>query len=149
MDTLNRIIELMRENDCDNQKLASALGLNRQAVTDWKANRSRSYQKYLPEIAAYFNVSVDSLIGNTENTANATVAEIGLSEHEKLMISAYRSQPDMQRAVDRLLGIEADGCVYLYSAAQSDTDRPDGVVRMSREQWENIKNAPETDEELI
>lgn len=66
MDTLNRIIDLMKLKNCDNQMLASALGLNRQVVTDWKAERSKSYMKYLPQIADYFGVTVDYLLGKTD-----------------------------------------------------------------------------------
>lgn len=66
MDTLNRIIDLMKLKNCDNQMLASALGLNRQVVTDWKAGRSKSYMKYLPQIADYFGVTVDYLLGKTD-----------------------------------------------------------------------------------
>ena len=35
------------------------LGLTAQAVTDWRAGRSKSYTKYLPQIAAYFGVSIE------------------------------------------------------------------------------------------
>ena len=69
--TLNKIIELMGKNDCDNQKLASALGLNRQVVTDWKAGRSKSYKKYLPQIADHFGVSVDYLLGKDDKKENS------------------------------------------------------------------------------
>lgn len=66
MDTLEKILNLMIENNCDNQQLATALNLNRQVVTDWRAGRSKSYQKYLYQIADYFNVSVDYLLGKSE-----------------------------------------------------------------------------------
>lgn len=58
---LNNILYLMKETNCDNLKLASALGLNRQAVTDWKAGRNKSYMKYLYQIADFFGVTVEEL----------------------------------------------------------------------------------------
>lgn len=64
MDTLQKIIFLMSEKECDNKKLASALGLDRQVVTDWKAGRSKSYRKYIYQIADYFGVAVDYLLGD-------------------------------------------------------------------------------------
>lgn len=66
MDTLTIILNLMQTKKCDNQTLATALNLNRQVVTDWRAGRSKSYTKYLPQIADYFGVSVDYLLGKTE-----------------------------------------------------------------------------------
>lgn len=71
-ETLKRIIHLMDVNKCDNQMLASALGLNRQLITDWKAGRSKSYRKYIHQIANYFNVSVDYLLGKEDDIPTDT-----------------------------------------------------------------------------
>lgn len=69
-----------------------------------------------------------------------------LSAHEKALIIAYRKKPDMQPAVDRLLGISDDpDTVRLYRAAKSTDDHPDEIVEISRERFQKIKNAPETD----
>ena len=59
----------------------------------------------LARIADYLDCSVDYLLGRTENP------EIGkgspaLSEKEKSFITAYRNKPEMQPAVDKLLGID-------------------------------------------
>lgn len=72
MDTLSKIVRLMNEHNCDNQMLASSLGLNRQAITDWKAGRSKSYLKYIYQIADYFGVSVDYLLGNAPEPSKAS-----------------------------------------------------------------------------
>ena len=142
--TLNKIIALMDKHDCNNQKLASALGLNRQAVTDWKAGRSKSYRKYLPQIAEYFNVSVDFLLGNTaEESINA------LSEHDRTLLKAYHAQPEIQVAVDRLLGIEESGTVLLFAAAQSTDDHPTAFLHKDMGEWKKILETPETDDPLL
>lgn len=67
MDTLDKILELMEQQHCDHQMLASALGLNRQVVTDWKAHRSQSYRKYLYQIADILNVQVTDLLNGEED----------------------------------------------------------------------------------
>ena len=72
LEMLNRIIYLMDINKCDNQMLASALGLNRQLITDWKAGRSKSYRKYIHQIANYFNVTVDYLLGKEDTIPTDT-----------------------------------------------------------------------------
>lgn len=53
----------------------------------------------LAKIADYLGVSMDFLLGRTEDRGS-------LSEHEKKVISAYRKRSDMQGAVDKLLGVE-------------------------------------------
>ena len=146
--TLNKIIELMDKQNCNNQKLASALGLNRQAVTDWKAGRSKSYRKYLPQIAEYFDVSVDLLLGNTEEEKNFSESET-LSEHDRNLLKAYHAQPEIQVAVDRLLGIEKSGTVLLFAAAQSTDDHPTAFVHKNMSEWKKILEAPETDDPLL
>ena len=73
-----------------------------------------------------------------------------LSAHEKALIIAYRKKPDMQPAVDRLLGISDDpDTVRLYRAAKSTDDHPDEIVEISRERFQKIKNAPETDDDQL
>lgn len=73
-----------------------------------------------------------------------------LSAHEKALIIAYRKKPDMQPAVDRLLGISDDpDTVRLYRAAKSTDDHPDEIVEISRERFQKIKNAPESDDDQL
>ena len=93
MNTLSIIIDLMIRNNCDNKELASALGLNRQLITDWKAGRSRSFMKYLPQIADYFGVTVDYLLGsspeqlqdeNLSDTKKELLALLEQADDEKL-----------------------------------------------------------------
>lgn len=153
MDTLTKIIKLMNEKDCDNQMLASELGLNRQVVTDWKAKRSKSYTKYIYQIADYFGVSVDYLLGNENAPQKATIlipkSNEALTEHEQVVIKAYRDQPAMQPAVDKLLGVEQDGEVTVYAAAHSVDKRPDGIISIPKDQWKKIEDAPDTDDPLV
>lgn len=152
MDTLNRIVELMKQNQCENRDLAVHLNLNRQVVTDWKAHRSRSYKKYLPQIAEFFGVSVEYLLGNESLVKKADVVEESgwkLTEHEKNVLQAYRLQPEMQPAVDRLLGVRADDKVLLYKAAHSDTNHPDGREWKDKSKWQKIEEAPETEDTLL
>ena len=94
MDTLTKIIFLMNERNYDNQMLATALGLNRQVVTDWKAGRSKSYKKYIYQIAEIFGVTVNYLLGKEESELEEkekSNPEIeGLDEYEKKLLNAFR-----------------------------------------------------------
>lgn len=63
MSTLNRITALLKERGLQQKALCDYLGLKSQAYTNWKGGGNDSYMKYLPEIAAFFGVSVDYLLG--------------------------------------------------------------------------------------
>ena len=144
MEMLEKIVTLMNQRNCDNQQLATALGLNRQVVTDWKAGRSKSYLKYLPKIAAYFDVTMEFLLSDEEIGRQ----EVPLSAREQLVVDAYRAHPELQAAVDRMLGIEMEGYVRLYTAAQSTDNHPEEIIYMRKDRWEQMQQAPETDEKF-
>ena len=110
MSTLERILDLMAANHCDNQKLASALGLNRQAVTDWKSGRSKSYIKYLPQLAKFFDVTVDYLLGNIEYMQSSDENEFEFNlctEQEKTLLVAFRgtTEEGRMRIIQTVLNI--------------------------------------------
>ncbi len=141
---VNNIIMLLKQQHRTQKELTEYLGITPNAVTDWKSGRIKSYTKHLSRIADFFGVSTDCLLGAE---GGSDMAE--LSMHEKALIIAYRTQPEIQTAVDRLLGIEANGYVNVYAAAHSEDEHPDSIIRIRQEQWKRIKEAPETDETLI
>lgn len=64
MAVLTNILSLLKEQNKKQIDLTNYLGLSKNVFSEWKANRSTSYMKYLPKIAEFFDVSVDYLIGN-------------------------------------------------------------------------------------
>lgn len=62
MDTLYIISVLLKKQSFTQKQLCEYLGLRKQTFSEWNAGRSNSYQKYLPEIAKFFNITVDELI---------------------------------------------------------------------------------------
>lgn len=98
------------------------------------------------KICQGLGISINEL---QEHDVSADV-DHALSAHEKALIIAYRKKPDMQPAVDRLLGISDDpDTVRLYRAAKSTDDHPDEIVEISSERFQKIKNAPETDDDQL
>ena len=71
-----------------------------------------------------------------------------LTEHELKVLSAYRKNLQMQVAVDRLLGI-TDDQYTVYAAAKSIDNKAPRIIRKSKEDWEKIENAPDTDDDLL
>ena len=68
MSTLNRITALLKERGLQQKVLCDYLGLKSQAYTNWKGGSNDSYMKYLPQIAEFFGVSIDYLLGNPTPT---------------------------------------------------------------------------------
>ena len=63
---LERILECMGNKHGATKKLANYLDIHPNAVTNWKKGRTKSYKRYLKEIAEYFNVSVEYLEGKED-----------------------------------------------------------------------------------
>lgn len=65
MCTLDIILELIDKNNIKQKDLTDYLGISKNAFTNWKGGFSQSYNRYLPQIAEFFNVSIDYLAGRT------------------------------------------------------------------------------------
>ena len=66
MDILTKILAEMKKGKISQKYITSSLGLSQQAFSEWKAGRTKSYMKYLPQIAVVLGVSVDYLLGRDE-----------------------------------------------------------------------------------
>lgn len=82
--TLTKILQLNNAKGNDDRTLELALKLKPKTVNNWKRGLSQAYLKILPEIADYFDVSVDYLLGRTE--INESVSNVG----EKMMTTIDR-----------------------------------------------------------
>jgi transcriptional regulator with XRE-family HTH domain len=67
MNTLDRILKLIAEEGVNQKILCDAVGLNKTAFSDWKSGKSKSYVKYIDEIADFFKVSADYLLCRTDD----------------------------------------------------------------------------------
>lgn len=67
LDTLDRIMQLLKEQRKTQKQLMDYLGLGKTAFTGWKNGSNTSYKKHLDKIAEFFDVSADYLLGKTEN----------------------------------------------------------------------------------
>ena len=106
MSTIDKIFELARSKGISNAELAKKLNLNPQAITDWKSGKSRSYNKYLYQIAAFLGTTPEYLKGETDTVGKITRGEI--TDTERKFLEAYRAHPEMHDAINKLLGIGAD-----------------------------------------
>ena len=90
MSTIDRICDLLEQQNKSQKDLADHLGIGKNRITDWKAGRIHSYTKYLPQIAEFLGVSVDHLLGNT------SPAEASLLPAELLAVIATFSEAEMR-----------------------------------------------------
>lgn len=167
------IIALCDKKGIKGGKMCTDLGISKGLLTDLKMGRRSGVSAVTAQkIASYFGVSVGFLL-NEEQIADEKPAEerveaqggekpkaeygelkltnsvLPLSQHEMDLIRSYRLHPEFQVAVDRLLGIESDGYVQVYSAASSKDNRPDQIIAIKKEEWEKIKSAKDTDDPLL
>lgn len=65
----------MKEQRVSQREICQYLNLTKQTFSEWKAGRSESYLKYLPQIAEYLDVSVDYLLGKTPSPEREDIPE--------------------------------------------------------------------------
>ncbi|MCH5203099.1 MAG: helix-turn-helix transcriptional regulator [Oscillospiraceae bacterium] len=81
MDTLNKIIELLTAQNRQQKELTDYLGVEKSTFSAWKNGKSASYKKYLPEIASFFSVTVDELLGNSVDRGGLDEAYFSLAKN--------------------------------------------------------------------
>ncbi len=69
MNTMTVILELMESTKTSQKQLCEFLGVCESKFSDWKKGRIKSYNKHLPKIAEFFDVSLDYLVKGTVGTA--------------------------------------------------------------------------------
>ncbi len=88
-------------------EVGALVGKSGKTVNAWENNRGQPDAEMLMKLCDIYNVK-DIL---AEFRAEPLNAPENISDHEKFLILAYRAHPEMQQAVDRLLGVEAAGTV--------------------------------------
>ena len=64
-DILLRTFKLLNEQRLEQKDLAEAINVKPQVISDWKSGKTKSYTKYIDQIASFFGVSVDYLLGKS------------------------------------------------------------------------------------
>ena len=120
------LFEILERKGITGSQLASGIGVSTGNIFDWKSGRSAPKPEAICKIAEYLNCSTDYLLGRT------TAPELSMqfqTTKEQQLIAAYKAHPELQLAVDKLLGIDE---VTVYAAARSSSDQPPHKVKMSK-----------------
>lgn len=75
METLDKITHLLNVQGKKQKELTDYIGVSKGTFTDWKSGKTVSYNKYLPKIAEFFDVSVDYLVGNPQKDSDDELME--------------------------------------------------------------------------
>ncbi len=149
----NNFVNLCNHKGKSPNGVCADLGYSTAIASKWKKGATPR-DTTLQKIADYFGVTVDDLKADSAPTPTPKLKpEAGiafyLTAHEADILTAYRDQPEMRPAVDRILGVTEDDGVLVYEAAKSTDNHPPKISKMSKEEWGALKNAPETDEDLL
>jgi len=97
--TLKRLRE---QSGLTADQVGNILGKSGKTVNAWENNRGQPDAEILMRLCDIYNVE-DILSEFRDKTSESAIA---LSEKEKKIILAYRSRPEMQIAIDTLLGTQ-------------------------------------------
>lgn len=109
-------LRLLRQNfGLSQQKLADKIGtVSKSSINMYERGAREPNMETMEAFADFFNVDIAYLYGRTD-VPNSSVLPpdvhcdaFPLSAHERDLVIAYRAHPDMQPAVDRLLGVEPE-----------------------------------------
>ena len=102
---LNNILNLMKVKGVRQTDLAEYLGLPRATITQWKSQTSKSYMKYLDQLASYFDVTKDDLIHIKKNNIYESI----LPQEEQELLQYYRLlSTEKKKAVTQLIKPSSD-----------------------------------------
>ncbi len=104
----HRIKDMREDHDLEQKDVARLLGISRQYYSRYELGQVELPIRHYITLASYYNVSIDYLCGATDTPKPLSVAKQKpdmLQKYDKL-IEHYRTNPDMQAAVDKLLDIK-------------------------------------------
>lgn len=93
-----RIRKYREERKISRSELARTLGLTVSCISNWELGQNDPAADHLGDLCRALQVSPSDLLG-------IQLIDGELSEQERKLVAAYRSKPDLQQAVNILLGI--------------------------------------------
>lgn len=100
-----RLRELRKNKDITQIEFARQFNIATGTIGMWETGKRQPDYDTLLNIAKYFDVSVDYLLGRDDYVIKS---DPQLSSDEENLIQAYRSHPEMQAAVNKMLDIDND-----------------------------------------
>jgi len=129
-----RLRDLRHEKGISKRELITALPINYSTYANYESGFREPNSEILQMLARYFNVSMDYLMGMTDNRKKADeIAVLTDTEHEHIM--RYRALDEHGKdLVDTLLNKEYEHLHYVQSQAQ-----PERKLSADMPQWVNLQ----------
>jgi repressor LexA len=70
MNTAEKITNLLKEHNKEQQDLANYLGISPVTISEWKSGKTRSYRKHLNKIAEFLNVPLEYFESESNSNSN-------------------------------------------------------------------------------
>lgn len=122
------LFEILECKGITGSQLASGIGVSTGNIFDWKSGRSAPKPEAICKIADYLNCSTDYLLGRTAAPEQPMQFQ---TTKEQQILAAYKAHPELQPAIDKLLGIEEETETG-RAAARSDNDELIGKLKISK-----------------
>ncbi len=101
-ETAQAIKEVAKERGAATGEMLAELGLNKNTLSSMTSRGSWLQADSLGRIADYLNCSTDYLLGRTAAPEQPMQFQ---TTKEQQLIAAYKAHPELQPAIDKLLGI--------------------------------------------
>ncbi len=103
-DVAEALRRLRKKSGLTADQVGALVNKSGKTVNAWENDRGQPDAEMLIRLCDIYGV--DDIL--SEFKTERSDSPIILSQHEQRLISAYRANPPMQAAVDKLLGIDAD-----------------------------------------
>lgn len=133
-----KLRELRKEKGNTQENLAQYLGISVQSVSKWERGDGMPDINLLPQLSAYYSVSIDTLLGVDENAKNMRIQEI---TNQYNAIRRCNPNPDGTLVVD--YGIDV-GILLLRDAVKEFPDCWFFHQLLASDLWWKAKSSPET-----
>lgn len=95
----SRIRKFRKARNLSQKELAQRIGVSNGRVSNWEQGLNRPDADMIVDICMALTVSPSELL-------NVHLSDDELTERERKVIQAYRGKPELQQAVNILLGVE-------------------------------------------
>ena len=102
-----RIKPLFDASGLSVQEIADATGIKVKTIYNWNQGLSKSYTKFIPQIAAFLNVSADYLSGTGDNEKAAPEGGVESQEVREWSAAWDRASPEARAAALAVLRLGA------------------------------------------
>ena len=102
---IERIKPLFESSGMTDKDIEEALNLPRGVIYKWGIGKNKSYKRVIPEIAKYFNVSADYLMGldslpaGTKKESAPEKSELSMGQLELIELSSKMSDDELRKFI--------------------------------------------------